>query len=108
VIENPVREIKKRIVPSERISLKGRKILVAEDNELNYMLLKAIMTATGAEILWAKDGVEAVESCVANDDIEVVLMDIRMPNMDGYQATNEIKKIEEKFSRLSRYCLFNE
>jgi len=95
VIENPVREIKKRIVPSERISLKGRKILVAEDNELNYMLLKAIMTATGAEILWAKDGVEAVESCVANDDIEAVLMDIRMPNMDGYQATTEIKKMRK-------------
>ena len=95
VIEKPVREIKKKIAPTERISLKGRKILVAEDNELNYMLLKAIMTGAGAEILWARDGVEAVESCVANENIEIVLMDIRMPNMDGYQATNEIKKIRK-------------
>jgi len=95
VIEKPVREIKKKITPTERISLKKRKILVAEDNELNYMLLKAIMTDTEAEILWARDGIEAVESCVANDDIEIVLMDIRMPNMDGYQATEEIKKIRK-------------
>ncbi len=95
VIEKPVREIKKKITPAERISLRGRKILVAEDNELNYLLLKAIMTGTEAEILCARDGIEAVESCMVNDDIEIVLMDICMPNMDGYQATKEIKKIRK-------------
>ena len=95
VFEKPFKEIIKKIAPTERISINGRKILIAEDNELNYLLLKAILTGAGAEILWAKDGVEAVECCVENDDIEVVLMDIRMPNMDGYQATKEIKKIRK-------------
>jgi len=95
VFEKPFKEIIKKIAPTERISINGRKILIAEDNELNYLLLKAILTGAGAEILWAKDGVEAVECCVENDNIEVVLMDIRMPNMDGYQATKEIKKIRK-------------
>jgi signal transduction histidine kinase/CheY-like chemotaxis protein/ABC-type amino acid transport substrate-binding protein len=68
-------------------------ILVAEDEQNNFMFLQETLKKTGAEIIWATDGNEAVKAVNNNPNINIILMDIRMPNMDGYQATKEIKKI---------------
>ena len=67
-------------------------ILVAEDDDLNYRVLELALTKTKAELLRAKNGKEAVEACLNNDHISLVLMDIQMPEMDGYQATKLIKQ----------------
>jgi CheY-like chemotaxis protein len=68
-------------------------ILVAEDVAANYMLIEAVLSLTHASIIWAQNGLEAVDECVRNDRIDLVLMDIRMPGMDGITATRKIKKI---------------
>ena len=47
---------------------------------------------TKAKILWAKNGKEAVELCLKNDNIDLVLMDIKMPKMNGFEATQKIKE----------------
>ncbi len=61
-------------------------VLVAEDDEINYMYIKEIFRGTGAELFHAANGKEAVEICQNNKKINVVLIDIKMPVMNGYEA----------------------
>ena len=67
-------------------------ILVAEDEEFNYLYLAESLSEFNVTLYRAKDGLAAVEICRENPQIQQVLMDIRMPVMDGYTATKEIKK----------------
>lgn len=73
--------------------LKRETILVVEDIEFNYFLLEEMLSPTFANILWAKNGKDAVKVIQKNKDIALVLMDLKMPEMDGYQAAEEIKQI---------------
>ena len=68
-------------------------ILVAEDIELNYLYIKELIEPTGAMIIRAENGREAVQCCQSNLTIDMVLMDLLMPMMNGYDATREIKKL---------------
>lgn len=72
---------------------KGKTILVVEDVKANYMLLKIALQRSGAEILWAKNGKEAVDLFRETEQVDLVLMDILMPEMDGFEATRKIKEI---------------
>lgn len=76
----------------EVINWTGKKILIAEDVETNFILLKAVLEKTGAEIIWAKNGMEAVKIFRRDRDIDLILMDILMPVMDGFEATKAIRK----------------
>ena len=71
------------------------KILIVEDNEVSIMLFTKLIGKYCKEILYARNGVEAVEACKQNPDIEIVLMDISMPIMDGYEATRKIRKFNK-------------
>ena len=77
------------------LDLSGKTILVAEDVESNFLLVKALLQSTGAKILWAQNGLEAVDFAV-KDEVNLVLMDIRMPKMDGVGATVKIKEMFPK------------
>ncbi|MFZ4521350.1 MAG: ATP-binding protein [Bacteroidales bacterium] len=68
------------------------KILIAEDDEVSEMLITIKIKPFARQILNARTGIEAVEFCRNNPDIDLVLMDIRMPGMNGYEATQEIRK----------------
>lgn len=68
-------------------------ILVVEDVDTNKIFFDAALRKTSAKILWAKDGKEAVDMFQSNE-IDLVLMDLQLPIMDGYTATKEIKKID--------------
>lgn len=78
------------------LNLSEKTILVAEDVESNFMLVRALLQSSGVKILWAKNGLDAVDMAVKYD-VNLVLMDIRMPKLDGIDAT---KKIKEMFPAL--------
>ena len=73
----------------------GKTILIAEDEETNYSLLENIISTTKAKVVWAKTGVEAVNYCKNNDNIDLVLMDLKMPDLNGLEATKIIKKFNK-------------
>ena len=67
-------------------------ILVADDEDLNFILLNEVLSALGIIVLRAENGEKAVELVANREDIDLVLMDLKMPVMDGYEATKIIKK----------------
>ncbi len=77
---------------STRPDWHNKTILVVEDEDHNYAYIFEILKRTKAVIIRAENGVKAVEK-VKQGTIDVVLMDIKLPEMDGYKATMEIKKL---------------
>jgi two-component system, cell cycle response regulator DivK len=73
----------------------NKKILIAEDEETNYLFIEAILEDTKAQLLWAKNGVDALEIFNNQKDIDLILMDIKMPDMDGITATRKIREISK-------------
>jgi hypothetical protein len=71
----------------------GKVILIVEDVESNYQFLAATLSKSGAELLWARTGEEALELLKSERSINLVLMDIRLVNLDGYGVTRELKKL---------------
>ena len=67
------------------------KILIAEDTEYSDLYLTKLLKGIGREILHAANGKDVVEVCRKNPDIDLILMDIKMPIMDGYEATRTIR-----------------
>jgi CheY-like chemotaxis protein len=69
-------------------------ILVTEDDISNFHMMEVMINQyVKATVIWAKNGVEAIEICTENPDIDLVLMDIKLPLMNGMDATRAIKKI---------------
>ncbi len=74
----------------------GKTFLIAEDEEDNFRYLEVALSISNASLIWARTGVEAVDIFERIKDIDLVLMDIKMPEMDGYDATQAIKKLNSK------------
>ncbi len=68
-------------------------ILLAEDTDTSVMYYQAALRKTKAELIWVPDGMAAIEIVKSDQKIDVILMDINMPRMNGIEATTEIKKI---------------
>lgn len=79
--------------PYFSIKAKNATILIAEDDETSSIYLRSILEGLNIKLLEAKTGKEALAACNNNEDIILVLMDIKMPVMDGHTAAKEIKKI---------------
>ncbi|WP_140485316.1 ATP-binding protein [Flavobacterium sp. GSA192] len=86
IVVKPIRE--KEVVKSE-----NKVILIAEDDNINFLLFQKMMQKMSYTIIRAHDGQEAVDICINNSDIDLVLMDIKMPVMNGFEAIEQIRSI---------------
>lgn len=76
----------------QSLSLKGKKILVVEDDESSMLLLKEILDSLEANYIEARSGEVALRLFQENTDIDLILMDIQLPGMNGYETTSKIRE----------------
>ncbi|MEI7595450.1 MAG: response regulator [Bacteroidota bacterium] len=72
-----------------------KKILIAEDDESAKLLVTTYVKMIGCDFIVAKNGLEAVELYRKNPDVDLILMDIKMPEMNGHEATKEIRQFDK-------------
>jgi len=76
-----------------QINWEDKIILVVDDTEMNYILLKSQLRRTNVNTVWIENGYEAVQYVKNNNKFDLILMDIIMPVMDGIEASRTIKEI---------------
>lgn len=80
-------------VDKSGLNLEGKTMLIVEDVESNYLYLEKVLAEAGASVIWAQTGQDAIAIAEKLDKIDLILMDIRMPDIDGYEITRTIKKL---------------
>ncbi len=92
----PVNDSEEIPKATKEFNWEGKTFLVAEDEEDNFRYIEIALALSNASLIWARDGQEAVDVFKRISDIDLVLMDIKMPLMDGYTATREIKSLSKQ------------
>ena len=101
----------KKVVITQPIHVNGQKVIVvAEDDDINWYYIEEILSRYNYKLMRAENGKEAVELCRENKNVDVVLLDIKMPVMDGYEALEKIRNINPKLPVIAQtaYALPND
>lgn len=89
---------------------KEKVVLVAEDSDASNMFYKAALSKTGVEVVWTENGHDALDYCKQKKQVDLILMDISMPGLNGLEATKLIKEIRPEIPIViqTAYFLSNE
>jgi CheY-like chemotaxis protein len=74
---------------------RGRKILIVDDDVRNVFALTSVLEASGMDVIYAENGKDGIECLKANPEVDLILMDIMMPELDGYETIKAIRKIDD-------------
>ncbi len=87
---------------------KNLTLLIAEDEALNFSLIKQFLTGLNCRIIHASNGLEAIEMCKSDNKIDLVLMDLKMGVMDGFEATKKIKEFRPELTIIAQTAYSND
>jgi CheY-like chemotaxis protein len=85
----------KQLLESQRMAgedVRGKKVLIVDDDVRNIFALTSVLETHGLEVIYAENGRDGIESLGRNPDVDVVLMDVMMPELDGYETMRAIRK----------------
>ena len=91
ILLNPMLSMDSKI--NEEYTFLNQEIMIAEDEEINFLYLKTLLTRAGAIVYHARNGSQVIDLLKMHPEITIILMDIRMPVMDGFAATRAVKEI---------------
>jgi CheY-like chemotaxis protein len=110
IAHSKIQESKEEIFLISEYVWENKTILIAEDDDLNFMFLEEMLSPTKIKIIRARNGKEAVELVKMIPEISLVLMDIQMPVMDGYECSGIIKTLKPELPIIAQtaYALASE
>ena len=76
--------------------LHGKSILVVDDEEMNWLLYKYTLEETNVHLIWARTGQDAIDIMKSENSVDLILMDMKMPILDGFNTTQQIREINTK------------
>lgn len=82
----------------------GKVILIAEDEPANFLFIAKVIESTKAKVIHAENGTSAIEIIKDNPDIDLILMDIHMPELNGFDAANAIKSLKPEIPVIMQTC----
>jgi signal transduction histidine kinase/DNA-binding response OmpR family regulator len=96
------KSIADKLVTETKVDPQATKtLLIAEDEESNFLLLKEVLSSLNFSLIWAKNGEDAIEIC-KSQEVDLVLMDLKMPILDGYEATMRIKDFKPNLTIIAQ------
>jgi CheY-like chemotaxis protein len=97
-VENNLPESKRRMLEQAHNRdpiLSGRKIMIVDDDVRNIFALTSILEGQNMNVIYAENGMAAIDLIQENADVEIVLMDVMMPEIDGYETTRRIRQMDQ-------------
>ena len=98
-LENRINEPEREVIAPETVKKRSGnnlKILITDDDVISGKLVNRIVLRISRQIISVNSGREAIETCRNNPDIDLILMDISMPQIDGYEVTRQIRQFNQK------------
>lgn len=94
-LSESVANANEEVIEKKKLQVSHLTTLIVEDDRISDLLINIMLTEINREIFHAKSGLEAIEICRNHPDIDLILMDLKMPEVDGYEATRQIREFNK-------------